>query len=279
MSVPGLSWCAGEVRRHDHDRYLTVLFAPAHARERLFALYALNVEIAKTRETVNEPMLGQIRLQWWRDALDELYAGAPRRHPVLQGLETPVRAGILPRASFDILIEAREADLDDAPPADLEALEAYARATSGELTALAVRLTGNADAPVLDSARCVGTAWSLIGLMRAVAFHAQARRLFLPEELIETFGIDRSALFELKPTANLDRAVREVVGRARTLLDAARRARGEIPRYARGPLLLATLADAHIATMERHAFDVFTLPPAPPSRPLRLLWTHWRGRY
>ena len=69
------------MRHHDRDRFQTALFAPAERREALFALYAFNYEIARVREAVREPMLGQIRLQWWREAIAAAYAGEPpRRH-------------------------------------------------------------------------------------------------------------------------------------------------------------------------------------------------------
>ena len=77
-----LSPLARLVRRHDRDRFLTALFAPAERREDLLALYAFNYEIAKTREVVSEPVLGQIRLQWWRETIDaDLWRrlGAPAR--------------------------------------------------------------------------------------------------------------------------------------------------------------------------------------------------------
>lgn len=279
MSAGRLSWCAAEVRRNDYDRYLTVLFSPPAGREDLFALYAFNAEIAKTRDVVSEPMLGHIRLQWWRDALDELYAGSVRQHPVLQRLRVAVEQGKLPRAAFDTLIDTRETDLDDKPPADLATLEDYAGGSSGELTALAVRLTGATSDNAIMAGHKAGTAWSLIGLMRTVAFHAQAQRLFLPQDLMREFEIDRSALLDLKPSPNLNRVVRGVVARACSLLDEARALRVDVPRRSRAPLLLARLADQHLAEMARFDFDVFSLPPALPPRPLRLLWSHWQGRY
>src|SRR5271157_5432659 len=64
-----LSPVAALVRRHDRDRFQTVLFAPAARREALFALYAFNYEIARVRESVTEPMIGQIRLEWWRESI------------------------------------------------------------------------------------------------------------------------------------------------------------------------------------------------------------------
>src|ERR1700759_2884419 len=66
MSDPSL---AAGLRQHDRDRSQTALFAPAERRDALFALYAFNYEVARIRESVREPMLGLIRLQWWRDAL------------------------------------------------------------------------------------------------------------------------------------------------------------------------------------------------------------------
>ncbi|MEJ2028057.1 MAG: squalene/phytoene synthase family protein, partial [Limibacillus sp.] len=74
------NYCAAEVRRFDHDRYLSLLLAAEPLRRSLLAIYAFNLEIARTAESVSEPMIGQIRLQWWRDSIEGLYGGAPRRH-------------------------------------------------------------------------------------------------------------------------------------------------------------------------------------------------------
>ena len=73
-----LSYCGAEVHRHDPDRFLAALYATPAQRESLLTLYAFNLEIAKVRESVSEPMLGEIRLQWWREALEEAYAGTTR---------------------------------------------------------------------------------------------------------------------------------------------------------------------------------------------------------
>jgi phytoene/squalene synthetase len=49
---------AVSVRTADPDRYFSTLFAPAALRPCLFALYALNAELARVAQTVREPMLG-----------------------------------------------------------------------------------------------------------------------------------------------------------------------------------------------------------------------------
>src|SRR5713101_9720914 len=97
-----LSPVAALVRRHDRDRFQTVLFAPAARREALFALYAFNYEIARVRESVSEPMLGQIRLQWWREVVAAAYAGdPPRQHVVAEPLAAVIRDFALTRSHFD----------------------------------------------------------------------------------------------------------------------------------------------------------------------------------
>ena len=274
-----LSYCAREVRDQDHDRYLTALFAPADRREAVFALYAFNAEVARTREAVSEPMLGQIRLQWWREAVEGIYQGAVRQHPVVESLREAVQTYGLAPERFETLLDARANDLDDAPPADLAALEAYAGATSGTLSELAMTILGFDDGAPLRAARLVGTAWALIGLMRAVGFHAQTQRLYLPDDLLHGHGIDRRALFELKPSPALNQVVREVTRRAADLLAEARGLKGDVPRAARCGLLLAPLADRYLRDIAGADYNPFALPAAAPAQPLRLTVQSLLGRY
>ena len=136
------SYCAGQVRAHDRDRYLTATLAPADRHEALFALYAFNLEVARTREMVSEPMVGQIRLQWWREAIDGIYADNPRAHEVVRPLAAAVERYDLSRKHVERLIEAREFDLGEAPPASLDELTSYAEATSSSVMQLALEILG-----------------------------------------------------------------------------------------------------------------------------------------
>src|SRR5260221_11156988 len=140
---PDLAPLAEMVRRHDHDRFQTGLFAPARKRNALFALYAFNYEIARVRETVTEPMLGQIRLQWWREVIAAAFAGEPpRQHEVAVPLTAAIRDLSLSREYFDRMIDTPERDLRPEPPANMAALENYAEGTSGALVQLALEALG-----------------------------------------------------------------------------------------------------------------------------------------
>src|SRR5947209_395102 len=190
---------AQSLRQHDRDRYLTTLFAPAERRGALTALYAFNFEVAKTREIVREPLLGRIRLQWWREAVDEIYRGAkPRQHEVVAPLAAAIRAHDLTRYHFDRLIDARESDLADEPPASLAALETYADDSGARLVRLALEILDARDAAAENAARHVGIAWALIGTIRALPVQARLRRVSLPADLIAESGLDLARFLEMK---------------------------------------------------------------------------------
>jgi phytoene synthase len=192
--MPGLSPLAALVRRHDRDRYQTVLFAPADRREALFALYAFNYEIARVRETVSQPMLGQIRLQWWREIVAAAFAGAPpRQHEIAEPLTAFIGGLALTRAHFDRMIDTRERDLADAPPATLAALEDYAEGSSATLLYLALEVLGVAEPAAHAAASEVGTLYALAGLLRAMPFHAGAGRCYIPADIAARARLDRGA--------------------------------------------------------------------------------------
>ena len=251
-----LSAVGALAREADYDRYLSAVFAPGGSREALFALIAFNHEVARIPEAVSEPMLGLIRLQWWREVVEAAYAGEPaRRHEVAVPLTDAIRAWSLDRAPFDGLLNAREGDLEEDGPPDLAALERYAGATGGALTALMVQASGVALGPALEAGRQVGTAWALVGTLRAAPRAAAQGRVTLPSDLLAEAGI---AADDLRAGRAFDRfaGVAEPVGRrAAALLDAARRSRRAVPRQGRGVLLIARLADLYLARLRRAGWD------------------------
>ena len=254
-----LSPIAALVRRHDRDRYQTALFAPSAAREALFSLYAFNYEVARVREAVHEPMLGQIRLQWWREAIDTAFAGgAVRAHPVAEAITATIRGFPVNRALFDRVIDARERDLDDAPHANLAALEAYVEGTAVPLVLLALDILGADNVTAQDAAHHVGIAYGLAGILRALPFHARKGRALFADNL----------------------SVREVVKAGATHLAAARSRRRDIPAAALPALLGARIAGRTLRQVERAGFDPFAFTGEPdPLQSWRLAFAAITGRF
>ncbi len=253
----GIEYCLAQIRRYDRDRTLTVLAAPRAAAADLAVLYAFNLEIALVRDSVTEPMLGRIRLQWWREALAEVFEGRPRRHAVLESLAALHARAPLSRQHFERLIDARETEFDDVLPADLEALESYADATSGDLLRLAAEAAGvdPVSGATADLISHVGIGFGLTGIARATLYLARRRHTLLPQSLLTKHGVSLDHLYELKPQPELNAAIAELAATARGHLAAARRLRA--PSALLPALRIGTLARAHLARLERHRHDLF----------------------
>lgn len=202
-----LSYCGQAVKAQDPDRFLLSMFAPADRREALWALFAFNHEIARTREVVSETGLGLIRLQWWRDEIGRLYEGRPApEHEILRPLAGAIKAYGLKRDLFETLIYAREFDLEDVRPSNLEGLLNYADFTLTPLMALALAICGgNTEA---EPVQPVAVNYALAGILRSVPFYARQQRCLLPEDLMGRHGQGLNALYEMKPAEGLPAIVK-----------------------------------------------------------------------
>ena len=164
MQDDDLNACADLVRRGDPDRFMAVMAAPVSARRMLFPIYAFNVEVARAPWVTQEPMIAEMRLQWWRDALEEIRAGGPvRRHDVV----TPLAQVLDGSAAvvLDQLVTMRRWDICRDPFEDEAHFRDYIGKTSGNLLLVAARSLGPApEAPI----RAAGYAQGLANWLRAV---------------------------------------------------------------------------------------------------------------
>jgi NADH dehydrogenase [ubiquinone] 1 alpha subcomplex assembly factor 6 len=246
----------------------------------LWALLGFNYEIARVREIVSQPILGQIRLQWWRDAIDEIYAGKPaRRHEVATPLAEAIRHHGIARADLDTMIDARERDLAGNPPATLADLETWLDDTSSRLLQAQCQVLAGAEGGA--AARHIGIAWGLVGLIRAVPFHAAQRILHIPVEIAQVTGLHEEDVYALKPSPPLVAALSILAEAARGHLAAARDLRRAAPRGALSALLIARLAGFHLRRLAAADYDPYTAAVQQPD-PLaawRLAWGRVIGRY
>lgn len=209
------------VARADADRYVAALFVSPARRRGLIALYAFNHEIARIREVAHEPMIGHIRLGWWREQIAAIYERRPVAAPLSLALQETVQTFALPRALFDAQLDTRGADFEEAPFGDEAALEAYAAATAGSLMQLATRVCG-AEGRADAAAREAAVAAAYTGYVRSLAFDAAQRRCRLPLAWLAGEGLNAEDVFALKMTPALRRVVERLAEVARAHLRAAR---------------------------------------------------------
>lgn len=251
--------CAALVERGDPDRFLATMAAPPEAREPLWPLYAYNLELARAPWASREPMIAEMRLQWWIDTIDEIAAGrTPRAHEVAAPLADLMRRANLDPAALRGMAEARIWDVWHEPFADEAALLAHLDATAGNLMWLAAVALGappSAEATVRDFARGAGlAAW-----FRAV-----------PEFVARS----RHPLPAASDPAMLARTGLAAIARAR-------RNRSRVPRRAAPALFPGWLATTTLHAVQAAPASVATGLPLPSEFARRggLLWRGLTGRW
>jgi phytoene synthase len=157
----------------DPDRRLILAYAPARVRPALDALWRLDVALGAALAGGRDALAGQLRLAWWREALERLDAAPPPAEPVLQGLAAHVLPAGVGGAALAGMEEAWRQLLADGPLGG-EALDHYAEARGGALFRHSARLLGLPDHPV----ETAGRRWALVDFARRSANPAEARAAF-----------------------------------------------------------------------------------------------------
>ncbi len=199
-----LNACAALVEKADPDRFRAAMAVPVEARAVLFPLYALNVEVTRAPWVTQEPMLAEMRLQWWRDALQEIAEGGPvRRHEVV----TPLARVLSPHlaASLDEFVAVRRWDIYKDPFEDQAHFDHYITCSSGGLMVAAAQALGTADGGIVqDFAYAVGVA----GWLRATPeLEARGRIPLLDGTPDGVRALAQQALERLKMAQHNRRAV------------------------------------------------------------------------
>ena len=245
--------CAELVRRGDPDRFLAVMAAPPAARARLFPLYAFNLEVARAPWVTKEPLIAEMRLQWWRDVVDNAGSGAARAHEVAGPLHELIREASLPLGVLDALIAARRWDVHREPHDGVKALDAYLEDTGAGLMWLAARAL-DAPAEAEMAVRAYGWATAAASYLRAIPELAARGRQPLPD------GI------------SLEELARKGVRK----LTQARAARATVPRGV-APALLSGWQTEALLKQVVAGQDVPQLSEF--SRRGRLIWQAFSGRW
>lgn len=247
-------------RSGEPDRYLAALLAPRIVRGDMAALAAFSAELGRIVQIVSEPMVGEIRLQWWRDALETMAQGDSAAHPVADAVGGAMRRHRLPVTLLQNLIDARSIELGIEPAAG-EDVGAYLDAAEGTLIRLGLRVLGLPDRPDLDAT--VSAAARAYGIARRPG--ALLLALHTPEAGAQA-GETPGALARLREEART--ALATVRARLRT------REPASLPAF-----LPLVMVEPYLRAQERMTdalHDVVDV--APLTRVSRIWWANMRGR-
>ncbi len=268
------AYCEELVRRNDRDRWLASLFVPQDRRRHIHALYAFSFEIARVKDAVSEPLLGEIRLQWLREALEGNDAGGARANPVSAALLDTAARFDLPKAPLLELIQARVHGLYGERMESAGALESHLDATCANLFRLAVLvLDATGAAAGLDVSVPAGIAYGMTGLLRALPWHGGRGALFVPAEIMQAHGAAPDEFAARQASPAVCAALADLHAAARRHLDIFAARLPRLPEKSKPAFLPLSLCEAYLQRMEKRGYDPFkTVVELPQWRRQWILW-------
>ncbi|MGH6847557.1 MAG: phytoene/squalene synthase family protein [Methylocella sp.] len=270
------TYCEALLRREDKDRWLASLFVPRELRPHIHALYAFNLETDRVGKIVSEPLLGEIRFQWWRDALDGKNEGDANANPVAASLLDTIARFDLPKAPLLELISARATKLYGDPVQSVAALESYTEATCSNLFHVAALiLDGEEPAASPDAALHAGIAYGITGLLRTLPWHSARGNVFVPAETLQAHGASRDDFVAGRVSEAVVAALAELHAITRAHLDIFYAKLPGMPDKSRPAFLPVCLCEPYLRLMEQPGYDplktVIELPQ------WRRQWILWRA--
>lgn len=271
-------YCSDLVRTSDHERYLTTLFAGRSSRRGLWTLLAFNQEVAKIRENVNELALGEIRLKWWQEVLQEIEQGEVRKQPVIAELAALYCYADVRPLLLETL-QARTYEMAAETKTDFAALKRYAYGSGGALHEAMLLLSADQPVPseAVLAARSAGAAWTMMGLIRALPYHWQAGRNMLPEadEAAMQMRNSEQVYGALRPT--IKRMVDYVESQFNNVIDLY----AFVPKEARVSILCVSLVQLHLDALKKVELNPFHMGKSEAGdlrKISRLFWCSFSGR-
>ena len=267
-------YCQDKAAASGSSFYYSFLFLPPERRQAITALYAFCREVDDVVDECHDVQLAAIKLTWWREELDRLYAGLPE-HPVTRALQKVLPRFSLPKELLLEIIDGMEMDLHQSRYPDFKTLSLYCYRVASVVGLLAAEIFGHEDRRTLKYAHDLGLAFQLTNIIRDVGEDARRGRVYLPQDELARFGIVDAELLSATPPADFPDKFRRLmefqIERAETYYAEALR---QLPERDRKPqragLIMAAIYRATLTEIKRDANQVLSQRVS--LSPLRKLW-------
>ena len=267
-------YCQDKAARSGSSFYYSFLFLPPEQRRAITALYAFCREVDDVVDETHEEGVARAKLQWWRDEITRMYAGAPE-HPVARALQPHLEPFGIERGRLVEIIDGMQMDLDQNRYLDFEGLRLYCHRVAGVVGSLSARIFANGDDACRRYAEALGIALQLTNIIRDVGEDARRGRVYLPIDDLQRFGLTPHQIVSGKPGDRFAEMMREQAKRARGFY---REAFDALPRHALRPqrpgLIMAAIYLALLDEIDDDGFQVLRHRVA--LTPVRKLWIAWR---
>ncbi|TFY81197.1 hypothetical protein EWM64_g2815 [Hericium alpestre] len=231
------AYCKDLVRKQDYEGYLVSQFYPRSRLNGYLALRAFYVELATQQDAVSNAMIGKMRMQFWRDAVQGIANGRPPHHPIALALSDASKTARLAPYHLKRIVDARDQELDNPTHLAVDSLLAHAESTASTFFYLLLSLLNLSSETYTHAASHLGVASSLATLLRALPYHASKGRMVIPAEITARHGVSQEDVFRKgHNAAGIDQAVFEFATLANDHLLTARsmfkETGGKVPKEA-----------------------------------------------
>ncbi|CAK9814618.1 NADH dehydrogenase (ubiquinone) complex I, assembly factor 6 [Anthophora quadrimaculata] len=271
-------YCLEVVRKHDYENFLCTLFLSHETRAVAFAIRAFNVEVAQVKDQVSDFKIGEIRLKFWIDALNNIYKGNPPQNPIMLELHKILQKYSLSKHYFKRLIDIRFEKLRDYSFNNMAAIERYAEYSNSSIYYLLLEAHGVTNINADHAASHMGKAHGIINLMRSVRYSAAKRINMLPEDILMKYGVSTEAVLQGQSSKELQNVIYDVASYAKLHLDTVISLKSNLGKETSLIFLPIICLQKYLEELRRVDFNIFDakLYRKDNLLPLYLFWKSWR---
>ncbi|XP_050598479.1 NADH dehydrogenase (ubiquinone) complex I, assembly factor 6 [Bombus affinis] len=268
------TYCSELVRKHDYENFLCTLLLSNKNEAAAFAIRAFNVEVAQIRDQVSDYKIGEMRLQFWSDALNNTYKGNPPRNPVMLELHRILQKHSLSKHYFKRLIDIRLDKLRDYSFHNMDEIEKYAEYSSSSIYYLLLQAHGVNNINADHAASHMGKAHGIVNLLRSIPYNASKRVNMLPQDILMKHSVSTEAVLQGQSSKNLQDVVYDVASYGKLHLDVTISLKHSMGKEANLIFLPIICLQKYLNKLRKADFDVFNakLQKKDNLLPLYLYW-------
>ena len=266
-------YCQQKVASRGSSFYYSFLFLTPEKRQAITALYAFCREVDDCVDECSDPVIARKKLDWWRNEIQRVFHEKPQ-HPVGLALRSSLEHFKLAEEHFHAMIDGMLMDTTQHHYASFEDLSLYCYRVAGVVGLLAAEIFGYQNEQTLNYARELGTAFQLTNIIRDVSEDAQRGRIYLPEEDLQRFNLDRQDIFNASRSGNMQAMLDFQIQRAEYFYEQAFTCLPDEDRYTqRSGIIMAAIYQRLLKKIQRKPFMIFQKRIS--LSPLGKLWIAW----
>ncbi len=254
--------------------YYAFLFLPPPRRLAITAFYAFCREVDDVVDEVHEPDVASAKLAWWRQEVQQAFAGQPQ-HPVMQALMPGAQAYGIEARQLLAVIEGCQMDLTQTRYLDRAGMERYCHLVAGVVGEVSARIFGQTEAQTTAYAQRLGLAFQWTNILRDVGEDALRGRIYLPISDLQRHDVKAHEILNRIDSPRFQALMNELCDYTLGLYEEALALLPAADRRAQKPgLMMCSIYRTLLQEIRSAGFPVLKERVA--LTPLRKFWLAWK---